>query len=269
MEITYLSILIFLVITIVYYFFSVIGKVSPTLEIMNSVESMAALEQTNYIRLAIYFTAILLSQFIINAIFVVNNCNGLNFGSAFMITFIPWVLIFGIMIMVLITYPGFKSAFSDIVGYFVVSGNANEVLSKILKDGKVSTIMNNVDQTQNSQRVSDLSTAAENIMKLYSNKAILINQITPDNFMKTWETLQPLMKEGVYNNVDTTLKSELLNITVLRDNIGEAMWFIYTAILIISIVSYQLSSQDCTKGEETTTTAPTIMPANSPNTTKV
>jgi hypothetical protein len=34
---------------------------------------------------------------------------------------------------------------------------------------------------------------------------------------------------------------------VLKDNIGEALWYIYTAILISSIVYYNLATRGCVK----------------------
>jgi hypothetical protein len=37
----------------------------------------------------------------------------------------------------------------------------------------------------------------------------------------------------------------LLDIVVLRDNIGEACWYIYTAILLISIIGYKIANKAC------------------------
>ena len=37
----------------------------------------------------------------------------------------------------------------------------------------------------------------------------------------------------------------LLDIVVLRDNIGEACWYIYTAILLISIIGYKIVNKSC------------------------
>jgi hypothetical protein len=34
---------------------------------------------------------------------------------------------------------------------------------------------------------------------------------------------------------------------VLKDNIGEAFWYVYTAILISSIVYYNLATRGCVK----------------------
>ena len=37
----------------------------------------------------------------------------------------------------------------------------------------------------------------------------------------------------------------LLDIVVLRDNIGEACWYIYTAILLISIIGFKIANKAC------------------------
>ena len=43
------------------------------------------------------------------------------------------------------------------------------------------------------------------------------------------------------------IQTQLLNLVSLKDNIGEAFWYIYTAILISSIVYYNLATRGCVK----------------------
>jgi hypothetical protein len=93
--------------------------------------------------------------------------------------------------------------------------------------------------------------AADAIIKLCGNMSILINQIVPDNFTKYWTMLQPLMKDEYKNQVDPPMKQKLLDVVVTRDNIGEAMWYIYTAILLISIVQFKLVSHGCSQNADT------------------
>ena len=58
---------------------------------------------------------------------------------------------------------------------------------------------------------------------------------------------QPTLNNGVVSESGETinLKQKLLDIVVLRDNIGEGMWFLYTAILLTSIVQYKITSRGC------------------------
>lgn len=244
MDLTYLSIISFILITIVYYALPSVGKVSVTLKALSSVEEMVLFEQESNIRLAIYLAVVILSQFIINTSFVINACGGSsisNYGSAFLITFLPWIFIFGIMLITLIMYPGFKGAFADIVGYFFVADKANDALSHILmSDAVTQTAINGV--TDENVK-SDLVKAAELVSKMLGNKAIIINQITPLNFIDMWNTLKQLMNPGIFE--DEEVKTRLLDISVMRDNIGEAMWYIYTGILIISYTSFKITSGTC------------------------
>ena len=249
METTYLSILMFIIITIIYYSFPIIGKVPITLEYLNGTEEGKTIESlyyTNYVRLAIYLVAVFLSQFLINSVFIMQTCGGdtvSNIGTSFLMTFFPWFFIFGFILIILIINPGFKSAFSDIVGYFVVAGSATELLNKILIDPAISNSIDNSTE-QDINKKNDLKMTAQSVMKLISNNSILINQITPSNFLESWTKLKPLMKdETTFTN--TGFQEELLNIAIMRDNIGEAMWYLYTAIVIISVVAYKLSSGAC------------------------
>lgn len=244
MDLTYLSIISFILITIFYYAVPSIGKLSVSLKVISSIEESEIFKRESNIRLAIYLAVVLLTQYIINTTFVINACGGSsisNYGNAFLITFLPWMFIFGTMLVSLIMYPGFKSAFSDIVGYFFVADKANSVLSQILmSDTAAQSAINEITDTTVK---SEITRAAESIVKLVGNKAILINQITPNNFSNIWDTLKQLMKPNMYENEQ--LKSNLLDVAVMRENIGEALWYIYTGILIISYTSYKITSASC------------------------
>jgi hypothetical protein len=54
------------------------------------------------------------------------------------------------------------------------------------------------------------------------------------------------MKEQ-YQNGAPELKQQLLDSVVVRDNIGEALWYVYTAVLLISITQYNIMSRPCNK----------------------
>lgn len=244
MDLTYLSIMSFIIITVVYYAVPSVGKMAVTLKALSSVDDITLFKQESNTRLAIYLAVVILSQFIINTSFVINACGGSsisNYGSAFLITFLPWIFIFGIMLITLIMYPGFKGAFADIVGYFFVADKANTTLSEILMSDAVTQTAINGITDQNVK--SDIIKAAESVSKMLGNKAIIINQITPLNFINMWNTLKQLMKPTMFENEE--IKAKLLDITVMRDNIGEAMWFIYTGILIISYTSFKITSATC------------------------
>ena len=220
----------------------------PQLKITElSDETYAAYSSKSNILLLCYFGLVVVSQIIMNSSVIINTCGGSlaqNFGAAFLLTVIPWFFIFGIVIIALIMFPGFKTAFSNVIGYFAVSGKANQLLSTLLVNSEVNQTIDESTQG-NEEKRKELKSAAEAIIKLVGNMSILINQIVPGNFVEYWSMLTPLMKEEYQKNEPLDLKQQLLNTVVLRDNIGEAMWYVYTAILLISITQYNIMKRGC------------------------
>jgi len=218
------------------------------------IDSYATYLSSNNVKLGIYFLMVVTSQFGINLSSVIQKCGGTvgkNLLVAFMMTVVPWTLIFGSVMALLVVYPGLKGAFADVVGYFAISGDANDILSAILVDSKINNKIES--EGDGADTITTKQSAAEAIMKLCGNKGILINTMNPENFNDMWSILTPLLKAEFKQTDDTTKdklllkKSELFALVVKKDNIGEAFWFIYTGLLLMSIVSYNLTSRACDK----------------------
>jgi len=47
------------------------------------------------------------------------------------------------------------------------------------------------------------------------------------------------------------VKQQLLDLVITKDNVGEAFWYVYTGILVSSIVYYYLASRKCFQDVET------------------
>ena len=246
MDSSYLSLLIFILITILYY---LVMKPKLGLSAFNDQtgEEYKAYSSKHNIFLGCYFLLIVVSQIIMNSVVIINTCGGSitqNFGAAFLLTVIPWFFIFGMVIVVLLLFPGFKSAFSNVIGYFAVSGSANNTLTTLLMDTELSKTIENSEGSSEEEK-KKLTTAAEAIIKLCGNMSILINQIVPGNFSEYWSMLTPLMKPEYQRSEPFDLKQQLLDTVILRDNIGEAMWYVYTAVLLISITQYNIMKRGC------------------------
>ncbi len=250
MDITYLSLIIFIVITYIYYAIPAIGKINFTLDALKN-KTLGETIKKNYSRFGIYLMAIVVTQFAINSLYLVNKCggdSGQNVGAAALLTFFPWVFIFGIMCIVLMMYPYFKSAFSDVVGYFAIASKANKLLTSILVDVDAEEA---VDKTNLSgEDKKSMKRAADALLKLCGNKSIIINKMTPFNFIDIWNMLVPLMKNSGNIPDLPNIQDQLYNLVILKDNIGEAVWYIYTAILVTSLISYNLSTKPCKKSLE-------------------
>jgi hypothetical protein len=93
----------------------------------------------------------------------------------------------------------------------------------------------------------ELEKAADLIVKICGNTSILINQIVPSNFVEYWNILKPLMKSQYQNDgpLANEKRNELFELVVTRDNVGEAMWYMYTGLLIASVVQLKITTRGC------------------------
>jgi UPF0716 family protein affecting phage T7 exclusion len=226
--------------------------------------------KNNYIYLGIYLLMVMIIQFAVNVSVISSSCGGNvtdNLGAAGFLTFIPWMLIFGVLIIILLVFPGFKSVFSDVIGYFYVSTQANKIITELLVNREVKDILEETPKASSSspplsqnqigggdEEKKKLEDAADAIVKICGNTSILINQIVPENFNDYWDILKPLMKDKYKDDTSKATiakKTELFDIVVTRDNIGEAMWYIYTGLLLTSIVQLKISTRGCKSSPET------------------
>ena len=257
MDISNYSLFLFIITTLLYVSsVPIIGK--PSLTLVSDLENPSLLTLsgedlvTYYTKcmysMGIFLLIVICTQLSLNIGYLVDKCKGSagkNIGAAIIFTLVPWVLIFGVMMALISAFPGFKSVFSDVIGYFFVAKGANNLLSEILIDTDINEA---IQKTQNPELKKELEYAAEAIMKICGNKSILINQMFPDNFINIWDKLQPLMKPGMYEaGGPDGKKQKLLDLVIYRDNVGEAFWYVYTAILVSSIVYYNLDSRGCVK----------------------
>jgi hypothetical protein len=242
MDISFKSLIWFLICTVIYF----VGiKPTLTLNMLEQPNGITNYYSSTLVWLAVYILLVVVSQFGLNCWYLIDKCGGdvgKNIGVAALFTFIPWLLIFGVMIAVLIIFPGFKSAFTDVIGYYAVSFQANNLLSTIIMPADIRDKLNQTTSDIDKQK---LTGAAEAVMKIWGNNSLLINQMNPENFTEIWDILTPLMVPGAAT--DRVKKSALLGLVVLKDNIGEGLWYIYTAILISSIVYYNLATRGCVK----------------------
>jgi hypothetical protein len=252
MSSSYLNMITFLCTTLFYYL-----AIKPALSYDTLIDSDKYKKYTSstYTYLGIYVLLVIVIQFMINTSLITTKCGGNvtdNIGAASLLTFFPWALIFGVLIVVLTIYPGFKSAFSDVVGYFYISSSANKVLTELLIDKDIQKKMDSDASATEEQKVG-LQQAADAIIKICGNNSILINQIVPSNFNSYWNILKPLMKKKYQTDSDETddIRNQLFDIVVTRDNVGESMWFMYTGILITSIIQLKMTTRGCLTNPKT------------------
>jgi hypothetical protein len=249
---SYLNIVTFLLTTLFYYM-----ALKPTLpyQLYSNKEEYKKYISNNYMYLAIYVLLVIMIQFMVNSSIIASNCGGNiteNMGAAGVLTFLPWILIFGVLVIILTVYPGFKSAFSDVVGYFYVSSSANKLLTELLINKDIEKKLDE-DQNMTPEKKQAMETAADAIIKICGNTSILINQIVPNNFDDYWGILKPLMKDKYKIDGPETdkIKNDLFEVVLTRDNVGESMWYIYTGLLLTSIVQLKITTRGCASNPKT------------------
>ena len=293
---SYLNIITFLLTTLFYY---LALKPKYTYEISVEPNKNKQYVTNSYMYLAIYLLLVMVVQFMVNASIITSTCGGSitqNLGASGVFTFIPWTLIFGVLAVILTIFPGFKSAFSDVIGYFWVYISANKLITELLinKDVEKALSQDNtsakglnlnvfnsepsappMDQVEpppsyddalkmggkkNTKRLKggaptkeQIQEAADTIVKICGNNSVLINQIVPSNFNEYWQILTPLMKEKYQNDGPeaSKMKEELFELVVTRDNVGEAMWYIYTGLLLTSLVQLKMTTKGCASNPQT------------------
>lgn len=246
------NILSFLLSTGIYYYYL---KPTLTLDILNDSEKKKTYTSSVYLNLGIYFFLILLTQFLCNTSVISSACGGNfleNVGAASWFTFFPWILIFGVLVVILIVYPGFKTAFSDVVGYYFISFGANKALTELLIDTNIQKNIDADDKLNTPEQKEAMQSAADAIIKICGNTSILINQIFPSNFQSYWKILDPLKKEKYKDETAVNdLKNTLFGLVVIKENIGEFMWYLYTGILLTSLVQLKITTRGCISNPKT------------------
>lgn len=185
----------------------------------------------------LYFISVIVGEFLINLSLTSEICGAAQFEQAIIVTIIPWIIIFGILNLVLSSFPGWLSPFSNTFGYLFASLlGVNKVLDNILipKFSKTSTPDN-------------MKAAAESLEHIYGNKSLLINEITLDSFEGFWSKLKDA---GLFQPTADSHKDTLLNFIKMKNEVAEFVWYFLTGGLV-TVVSYNtIINSGCKSSKE-------------------
>jgi hypothetical protein len=240
----YFNLIIFIIITIAYFIF---GKKNISNKEEENEENIMNNNKTNLIYIFLYFIFVVISQMVMNIIYITQICNGSisdNIGAGSLLAFFPWFFIFGSVIVLLILFPGLKNVFSNVIGYLVVSSQANNILTQLLDNPDIEKQINTL---QNDKEKIEFQKTVDIILKICSDKSILINEMNPLNFNKMFESLKILFNSSIQSNELEINKEKLKNLVIRKDYVGEFCWYLYTGIFLVSVVSYNTVSRGCTK----------------------
>ena len=171
-----------------------------------------------------YIVLVIGGQILINVLNTKELCSGVpQVGTAFIYTLIPNFFILGLIMVILSVFPGWKSPFSNTIGYGIVwMLGVNSTLIKLLKDESGSKLM----------------------QQILSNKALIVNEITRDNFKVFLSRMsKDKLLEKNYKSLPAYKK--LWKFVVVKDSIAEFIWIMLTGSLVISTIYNNLLDINC------------------------
>jgi hypothetical protein len=218
-----------------FVFFMIITTLYFVLSYLLCKPSRGAKSQSYGLMLSVcYYLMVLFGQYIINLSTTASLCNGVyQYMNAAYITLVPWVLIFGILNLMLLIFPGWLTPFSNTFGYgMTVMLGIKKVIRNVFKDpGTVSG-------------QSDKATEALNY--IYGNQSLLVNEITMENFEQFLGSMSKLLKTGAESKEVVVLK----DLIYLKELVAQYSWFVLTGSLVISVATNSIINAGCSYNEE-------------------
>lgn len=242
-----ISILFFLIVTTVLLILKIVLLPS---------EKLDDFKNSNPVMKIIFIVYILLlfsGNYLINTSVTAELCGGTpQWGTTFIITFLPWILIFGIINIVLIIFPGWLIPFSNTFGYFVVGLFGLKDLfnnSIIIPKSK----FGNVTQDEMKKDITDNKVVAKALQQIYGNESLLINEIPREgdndserveSFNEFFTTMQNL---GIFSKKPDTedAKVQLFKLLKIKDYVAEYIWYLLAGILVSSITYNYIVNVGC------------------------
>ena len=203
---------------------------------------------------SVYALLLIAGEYFINLGVTKSMCGTNQWDTAFYMTFVPWLLIFGVLNVMLIVFPGWLAPFSNTFGYGVcklagLSGVMDQ-LFRFKRAGQVAppTPTGKPDSPQTDELLG----------KIYGDKGLLINEVTVDNFNDFWINMWPLFTTKAQMlssppkdpNGSNPLKGQLLALVQLKETVGMWVWYMLAGMLVVSISYNYIASASCTRAPE-------------------
>ena len=194
----------------------------------------------------IYVLVLIIGNYFINLNIASALCGSVQWTNTMFNTIIPWVFVFASIIVLLMLLPSWLSPFSNTIGYFIAKVmGLTELFNLLLKP---QAVINGESQIRTPATPGN-EIVSENLQKIYSDRSLLINEITQTNFNNFWNNLQ---NGGLLRSDETSQKNQdankiaLFNFIVLKDCIAEFIWYLLTGLLVTSISYNYIINSTCT-----------------------
>ncbi len=179
-----------------------------------------------------YLLIIIISHFFVNLNMTRALCGSNQWDTTIYVTVVPWLVIFGFLYIGLKTFPSWLMPFSNTFGYgLAILGGLTETTEKLFKS------------TTNAKNDKELAF----LEKIYTDKSLIINEITVNNFTNFWENMKGLFRDDVINDSANIIKNKLKSLVKLKELTAEYIWHLFAGLLITSISYNFIIGSSCKK----------------------
>ena len=185
----------------------------------------------------VFFIITGIIQFMNNLYLTSLMCGNTNMPSAFFNTLIPWVLIFGSSILMLILIPGWLRVFSNTFGFMVAEwAGLNATVAGLFKTPSQTNPKDDLDLHKTIEIIA-------------GNPSKIINEVKLDDYTNeigvvTWPSLD-LLTPFFATQVTPENKTKLYNLLVLKEDIGYFVWFILIGSISILVSTNSVLISKC------------------------
>jgi len=205
-----------------------------------------------------YVLFVITGEYFINLNLSESMCGLRQWHSTFFITIVPWLLIFVLLHLILVMFPGWMTPFSNTFGYLVAKlMGLPDLMKKILVENG---------------NEPEVSRALESVR---TDSSLLINEMYPEkgetekiNDVPSGRTVRPkfdnawdkLVKGQIIKNIPdtkptdreskTSLKNKLYGFVQMKFTIAEYIWNLLTGSLVTSISYNYIINTGCAKSPQ-------------------
>uniref|UniRef100_A0A6C0CSL5 Uncharacterized protein n=1 Tax=viral metagenome TaxID=1070528 RepID=A0A6C0CSL5_9ZZZZ len=186
----------------------------------------------------IYLLMVIIGEFFVNLSLTAGSCGSPQYSTALITTILPWGFMFGILVLLLSMFPGWLAPFSNTFGYGIaLMAGLNDIMNDIIEPNPKGAKAN----PQNEYMEQALA-------HIYSDKSLLVNEITPTSFGYFWNNMKGIFQKGVYENQE--LKNRLYSLVQLKYVVAEYIWYILAGLLVTSVSYNYIINSACSMDAE-------------------
>ena len=209
----------------------------------------------------IFIMVTIFSQYTVNSANSYSICGSYQPSAALKATFIPWVLVFGTFVVLLMVFPGWSRCFANSFGYYMsVFYGSTELMNKLLKDSITQdSALHRLYQGDPSYLINEipLNMVNDKWSFWYNNDIIKPEFIpTSEQELKPNENGVSILSDNVRaavmgKNIDFEENSKmcknLYSALKIREETGYFMWYLLVGILCALMSTQSLLATDCQK----------------------